>query len=99
MEKLTPLVFPESINEFKSFGRHSPPKPIPAFKKSVPILGSAPIDLDTEFILAPTFKHKSETIFINESLVAKKEFAAFFDISAESVSVKIIKSCSSFPIF
>ena len=65
-----------------SFGRQPPPKPIPACKKRLPILGSYPIAFAKTVMSPPDASQTSAMALINEIFVAKNEFAATFTNSA-----------------
>ena len=65
-----------------SFGKHPPPKPIPACRKRLPIRGSYPIAFARTVTSPPAASHISAIALINEIFVAKNEFAATFTNSA-----------------
>ncbi|CAB4610077.1 unannotated protein [freshwater metagenome] len=59
-----------------SFGRHPPPKPIPACRNLFPILGSYPMAFASTVTSPPAASQTSAIAFINEIFVARKELAA-----------------------
>ena len=70
-----------------SFGKHPPPKPIPALRNRRPIRTSCPIASASTVTSAPAASHTSEMALMNEILVARKAFADAFTNSAVARSV------------
>ena len=66
------------MNARISFGKQPPPKPIPACKKRLPILGSYPIALARTVTSPPAASQTSAIALIKEIFVARNEFAATF---------------------
>ena len=58
-----------------SFGKHPPPKPIPALRNLRPIRASWPIASANTETSAPVTSHTSAIALMNEIFVAKKAFA------------------------
>ena len=77
------------MRAFTSLGKQEPPYPQPGYRNLLPIRESAPIPLRTIFTFAPTNSQRFAISFIKLIRVANIEFAAYFIISAEGISVKI----------
>ena len=97
LDLITPFIIDKSVLNFfdvstialVSFGKHEPPYAGPALKNLPPILLSNPIPIDISSILIFVFSHKFASSFINEILVAKKAFDAYFISSAPLLEVLI----------
>ena len=67
-----------------SFGRHEPPQPGPGRRKSGPIRRSAPMQLVTSLMSAPTLAHKAAQVVGSPRVGAEKALAglpyAYFDM-------------------
>ena len=83
------------IKAFTSLGKQLPPYPHPGYKNLFPILESLPIPFLTILTSAPINSQRLAISFIKDILVASIEFAAYFIISAEGISVIMIRSDTS----
>lgn len=70
-----------------SFLKQLPPNPTEAFKNLSPILVSEEIHFLTYLISASYYSQIIAIEFIDETLCARKQFAANFDNSAEALLV------------
>ena len=86
-----PLGAPASLamgtNAAVSLGKHEPPKPGPARRKSQPMRPSRPTPLETCCTSAPVRSHRSAISLMKAILVARKQLAAYLMSSALSSEV------------
>ena len=71
-----------------SFGKHEPPKPIPACRNFGPMRLSRPIPRATSTTSAPVSSQTLAISLMNEILVARKALEASLTISALLMSVR-----------
>ena len=82
-----PLSLASLVRTATSLGRQLPPYPMPAFRKSFPILSSMPMPRATPVTSTPTRPQISAISLIKEIFMARKALLAYLIISAERRSV------------